>query len=42
VAVVVSEETGTISIALDGQIQRGLTPDDLRTRLRRLMQGRRG
>jgi diadenylate cyclase len=42
VAVVVSEETGTISIALDGQIQRGLTPVDLRTRLRRLMQGRRG
>jgi diadenylate cyclase len=42
VTVVVSEETGTISIALDGQIQRGLTPDDLRTRLRRLMQGRRG
>jgi diadenylate cyclase len=41
VAVVVSEETGTISIALDGQIQRGLTPDDLRAQLRRLM-GRRG
>ncbi len=40
VAVVVSEETGTISIALDGQIDRGLTPDDLRARLRRLMQGR--
>jgi diadenylate cyclase len=42
VAVVVSEETGTISIALDGQIDRGLTPDDLRARLRRLMQGRKG
>jgi len=42
VAVVVSEETGTISIALDGQIQRGLTPDELRDRLRRLIQGRRG
>ena len=35
VAVVVSEETGTISIALDGQIERGLTPDELaRPRLR--------
>jgi diadenylate cyclase len=42
VAVVVSEETGTISIALDGHIDRGLTPDDLRARLRRLMQGRKG
>ncbi len=41
VAVVVSEETGTISIALDGQIERGLTPDQLRDRLRRLIQGRR-
>ena len=26
VAVVVSEETGQISLALDGQIERGLTP----------------
>ena len=42
VAVVVSEETGTISIALDGQIERGLTQDTLRARLRRLIQGRRG
>src|SRR6187200_1082796 len=33
-AVVVSEETGTISIALNGEIERGLTPDDLRARLR--------
>jgi diadenylate cyclase len=41
VAVVVSEETGTISIALDGQIERGLTPEQLRDRLRRLIQGRR-
>jgi diadenylate cyclase len=42
VAVVVSEETGTISIALDSQIERGLTPDRLRERLRRLVQqGRR-
>jgi diadenylate cyclase len=42
VAVVVSEETGTISIALDGQIERGLTQDTLRARLSRLIQGRRG
>jgi diadenylate cyclase len=40
VAVVVSEETGIISIALDGQIERGLTLDTLRDRLRRLIQGR--
>ena len=32
-----SEETGTISIALDGQIERGLSPDDLRNRLRSLV-----
>ena len=42
VAVVVSEETGTISVALDGQMDRGLTPDELRRRLRQLMQGRKG
>ena len=41
-AVVVSEETGKISISLDGQIERGLSPDDLRTRLRGLIQQRRG
>jgi diadenylate cyclase len=41
-AIVVSEETGTISIALDGEIERGLTPDDLRARLRNLIQQRRG
>ena len=40
-AVVVSEETGTISIALNGEIERGLTPDDLRARLRTLIQQRR-
>jgi hypothetical protein len=38
----VSEETGTISIALNGEIERGLTPDDLRVRLRTLIQQRRG
>jgi diadenylate cyclase len=42
VAIVVSEETGTISVALDGQIERGLTADTLRDRMRRLIQGRRG
>jgi diadenylate cyclase len=41
-AVVVSEETGIISIALNGEIERGLTPDDLRARLRALIQQRRG
>jgi len=41
VAVVVSEETGIISITLDGQIERGLSADTLRERLRQLIQGRR-
>src|SRR5919106_17359 len=36
-AVVVSEETGLISLALDGRIQRGLTPDELRERMRALV-----
>ena len=40
VAVVVSEESGQISIALDGEIERGLTPDVLRQRLRDLVQQR--
>src|SRR6266571_2299902 len=37
VAIVVSEETGTISVVVDGQIERGLTSDALRTRLRSLV-----
>jgi diadenylate cyclase len=37
VAVVVSEETGQISLALDGRIERGLTPDELRGRMRSLV-----
>jgi diadenylate cyclase len=37
VAIVVSEETGTISVALDGQIERGLSADDLRNRLASLV-----
>jgi diadenylate cyclase len=37
VAIVVSEETGTISIVADGQIERGLDADHLRARLRALV-----
>jgi diadenylate cyclase len=37
VAVIVSEETGKISLAIDGRVDRGLSPDDLRTRLRSLV-----
>lgn len=37
VALVVSEETGRVSVVVDGQIERGLTPDLLRTRLRGLL-----
>jgi diadenylate cyclase len=37
IAIVVSEETGKISLALDGQIERGLSADLLRGRLRVLM-----
>ncbi len=37
VAVIVSEETGVISLALDGHIERGLDGDKLRARLRGLL-----
>src|SRR5437016_10673327 len=37
IAIVVSEETGRISIVVDGQIERGLSPDELRARLRALV-----
>jgi diadenylate cyclase len=37
VAVVVSEETGMISLALDGRIERGLSGDELRERLQALV-----
>src|SRR6266436_8508359 len=37
VAIVVSEETGALSIVVDGQIQRGLDTDALRARLRSLV-----
>jgi diadenylate cyclase len=41
VAVVVSEETGWISLVLEGRIERNITPDDLRVRLRQLLLPRR-
>jgi diadenylate cyclase len=41
VALVVSEETGTISVVADGQIERGLDANALRTRLRSLVLQRR-
>jgi len=37
VAIVVSEETGAISLALDGGLERGLSTDQLRERLRTLL-----
>jgi len=37
IAIVVSEETGAISLVADGQIERGLTVDQLRERLRSLV-----
>ena len=37
IAVVVSEETGKISLALEGRMERGLTPDALRERMRSLV-----
>ena len=37
VAVVVSEETGAMSVVADGRIERGLSADGLRTRLRSLV-----
>ena len=41
VAIVVSEETRSISLVADGQIERGLDADSLRTRLRALVLQRR-
>jgi diadenylate cyclase len=41
VAIVVSEETGGISMVADGQIERGLDTETLRTRLRTLVLDRR-
>ena len=42
VAIVVSEETGIISLAIAGDLERGLSADALRLRLRALLGGRRG
>lgn len=41
IAVVVSEERGEISLALQGRIERGLTTEDLRARLQQLILHRR-
>lgn len=41
IAVVVSEERGEISIAFEGRIERGLTPETLRARLHQLVLHRR-
>jgi diadenylate cyclase len=41
VAIVVSEETGTVSVVSEGQIERGLEPEMLRRRLQSLMLQRR-
>jgi diadenylate cyclase len=40
VAIVVSEETGVVSLVVDGQIERGLNADELRARLRSLLLAR--
>ena len=40
VAIVVSEETGAVSIVVEGQIERGLAPAELRARLRALILGK--
>jgi diadenylate cyclase len=37
IAIVVSEETGTISLVIGGDLERGLSPDALRVRLRALL-----
>jgi diadenylate cyclase len=37
IAIVISEETGSISIVADGQIERGLSADLLRARLRAMV-----
>jgi diadenylate cyclase len=37
VAIVISEETGSISVVVDGRIERGLDSDELRARLRSLV-----
>jgi len=41
IAIVVSEESGRISVVVDGQIERGLNADELKDRLRELVLQRR-
>jgi diadenylate cyclase len=41
VAIVVSEETGSITLVADGQIERGVSAETLRVRLRSLVLQRR-
>jgi diadenylate cyclase len=41
VAIIVSEETGTISLAVGDTLERGLTGDMLKVRLEELLGGRR-
>ena len=41
IAIVVSEETGRISLVIDGDMQRGVSPDALRTELKSLVSRRR-
>jgi diadenylate cyclase len=41
IAIVISEESGGISLVLDGDIQRGVSPEALRTELRTLVSRRR-
>jgi diadenylate cyclase len=41
IAIVLSEETGSISLVLGGDIERGMTPERLRLRLRALLRHRR-
>lgn len=35
--VIVSEETGKVSVAYEGQLERGFTPDDLKARLQKVL-----
>jgi len=41
IAIVVSEETGSIALGIGGKIRRGISPDDLRAELRSLLARRR-
>ena len=42
IAIVVSEETGSVSVVLGGSLERGVSPEALRVRLRSLLGRRRG